>query len=301
MAKRRSTAKDAQNYLYNFAAGGVGLLTVFLAVFGMRSKEIAIVCSERYGTAQQFSLQRTVGVPASAVELQARLGGRDWGIIENASIVKTADGPSPLALQVNLPKPSDPKTPLGLGFAWLLADAKPAHSACLTYQVMAPSDFEYGEGGVLPGLFGGDTAIAPQRGKDIVKSSFGTHLIWGSDGRFSVRVITADEPDNLTFRPLGERPPTMAVGRWVPIEQEIVLNDEGQSNGLLRIWVDGQLSYESTKMMWRKTEAGLFRGADVRVHYARTSLEPSRGPKPTSLLLSPVETRWMEPQPPVVR
>jgi hypothetical protein len=296
MANRRSAARDSQAYLFNFAAVGVGAITIFLAVFGLRTKEIAAVCSERYGTAMQFSLQRSAGEPASVSELQARLGGRDWGVIENGSVVKTADGPSALALQVNLPKTSDPKMPLGLGFTWLLAGAKTAKAGCLTYQVMLPKDFEYGEGGVLPGLFGGDTPATPQGGKDIIKSSFGTHVIWDAEGRLSLRVASAAEQDSLVFKPIGHIPAVLVSGRWVPIEQEVVLNDEGESNGVLRVWIDGTLKLEATNIMWRKTTAGLLRGADVRAHFSRGGLDVSRGPKSTNIRLSPIETRWVEQQ-----
>lgn len=292
LAKNRSVAKGSQAYLFNFAAVGVGAITIFLAVFGTRSKVIASVCSERYGVATQFSLQRSAGEPASAAELQARLGGRDWGVIENASVVTLADGPSPLVLQVNMPKTTDGNSPLGLGFTWLLADAKPAYAACLSYQVMVPADFENGQGGVLPGLFGGDTAAAPRSRTDLVKTSFGTHVIWGSDGQLSVRVASADAQDNLAYLSLGEKV-AVTPGRWMAIDQELVLNTEGQSNGMLRVWIDGQLKLETFGLAWRKTDAGVFRGADVRAHFARNSLEPARGPKPTNIRLTPIETRWI--------
>lgn len=292
MAKKRSTAKDSQSYLFNFAAVGVGTITIFLAIFGTRSKEVASACSERYGVATQFSLQRSAGEPASAAELQAGLGGRDWGVIENASVVKLADGPSPLVLQVNMPKTSDKNAPLGLGFTWLLADAKSAQAACLSYQVMVPPDFEYGEGGVLPGLFGGETAAAPKSRADLVKTSFGTHLVWSSDGQLSLRIASADALQNLAYQTLGENV-ALPRGRWLPIEQEVVLNDEGESNGLLRVWIDGKLKLETGGLMWRKTNGGVFRGADVRAHFSHNGLDPSRGPKPTNIRLTPIETRWI--------
>lgn len=292
MAKRGSSTKGLEGYLFNFAAVGVGASTVLLAIFGMPAKEVAAICSERYGIATQFSLQRSAGEPASAVELQARLGGRDWGIVENASVVKTPNGPAALALQVNMPKSTAASGPFGAGFTWLLADAKPAGAVCLSYQVMVPSDFEFGDGGLLPGVFGGATATAPKDGKDLVSSSFGTHLVWGKDGRLGMRVATASDTGAVEFKALGaEQQPVLATGRWVPIEQEIVLNADGQSNGLLRVWVDGQLKLES-KTAWRASDKSLFQGIDVRAHHGRSGLETLRSPNATNIRLSPIEARW---------
>jgi hypothetical protein len=296
MAKRRSDAKGIESYLFNFAAIGVGATTVLLAVFGMRSKEVAPVCSERYGVATQFSLQRSAGEPASAVELQSRLGGRDWGVAENASIEKTPDGPSALALKVRMSKPAATAVngTSGLGFTWLQSDAPKASAACLTYQVMLPKDFDYGEGGVLPGVFGGATSAAPKDGKEQVKSSFGTHLLWGKDGGLSLRMAMAGETADWGVKPLGPvQQPFLDVGRWVPIEQEIVLNSAGMSNGLLRVWIDGQLKLELSNIAWRTDESSLLQGVDVRAHFARGTLAPSPAPVATDLRLSPVEARWL--------
>jgi len=41
---------------------------------------------------------------------------------------------------------------------------------------------------------------------------------------------------------------TFARGRWYAVETEIKLNTPGQSDGLLRIWIDGKLIAEKTQM-----------------------------------------------------
>jgi hypothetical protein len=290
MAKRRSN--NMQSYLFNFAAIGVGASTALLAIFGMRSKVMEVPCSERYGIATQFSLQRGAGEPASAAELQARLGGRDWGVGENASVVKTPEGPGLLALHVNLPQPTTKSGRSGLGFTWLLANTQPAQAACLSYQVMVPNDFEYGDGGILPGLFGGATTAPPQDGKDQVSSSFGTHILWARDGRLSLRMALASDTGGADFKHLGPVAPQLERGRWVPIEQEIKLNTDDMNDGLMRVWVDGQLKLEMLNVAWRANEVSMFRGVDVRAHFAHGTLEAVRPPLATSIRLSPIEARW---------
>jgi hypothetical protein len=289
MAKSRSAAKQSQSYLFNFAATGVGAVTILLAIFGSRSKEIITPCSERYGAATQFSLQRSNGELSSSAELQSRLGGRDWGVLENARVIKTPDGPAPLALQVNLPKSADPVTPYGMAFTWLIAEAKPVESVCFSYQVWMPPDFEFGEGGILPGVFGGETSDAPRAGKDIVKTSFGTHYVWNNEGLLSLRVASND-PDVLTTVSLGESPPRLALGRWMLLEQELALNTT-DAEGLLRVWVDGKLMHENVAMNWRQSETAVFRGVDARAHFTHGGLLPARGPKATRMILSPIELR----------
>jgi hypothetical protein len=293
MAKRRSTAKESQSYLFNIAAVGVGATTVLLAVFGMRTKDVATPCSDRYGVATQLSLQRGAGELMSGAELQARLGGRDWGVVEHASVIKTPGGPSAVALQVNMPKPATADKTSGLGFTWLMAEAEPARSVCLSYQVMVPKDFQYGDAGVLPGVFGGETSVAPKDKPDLVNSSFGTHLHWVKDGRLVIRVATAGETGAISYENVGSQPGSlMERGKWQSIEQEITLNADGQSNGLLRVWIDGVLKLEKSNIGWRTKQTSQFRGVDVRAQYSNGTLAPAAAPTSTTLQLSPVEVRW---------
>jgi hypothetical protein len=288
VAKKQQTfANPSQNYLFNFASIGVGISTVLLAIFGMKGKDIAPPCSERFGIATQFSLQSS-GQPATATELQAGLGGRDWGVIENASVVKTPGGPRTMALQVNLPKSSG--APGGLSFTWLQTRTEPAVAACLSYQVRLPADLEFGQGALLPGLFGGETDAAPKAGADRVATSFGTHLAWNGDGRLSVRIATADP--NPGWLSLGKVPLQIERGRWVSVEQEVVLNHVGAANGILRVWIDGKMQLEHEALPWRVSDSARFQGVDVRAHYVRGDLIPSISPKPSAIQLSPFELSW---------
>jgi hypothetical protein len=173
----------------------------------------------------------------------------------------------------------------------MISDAQPAQAACLSYQVMLPKDFEFGNGGLLPGLFGGDTAAPPKDGRDIVLTSFGTHVSWTQDGGLGLRVVT--EGGEITVQPLGvNQPLIMGLGRWVSIDQEVVLNSDGIADGLLRVWVDGQLKLEQSNMPWRLSDAGRFRGVDVRAHFSGGNLTPAKSPTTTSLRLSPIDVRW---------
>lgn len=44
----------------------------------------------------------------------------------------------------------------------------------------------------------------------------------------------------------------LALGRWVPLDLELVLNDVGEANGTLRFWVDGKLATETKGLIFRR-------------------------------------------------
>lgn len=39
--------------------------------------------------------------------------------------------------------------------------------------------------------------------------------------------------------------------RWYAVELQVGMNDPGQPNGILRGWIDGNMAYEKTNMIWR--------------------------------------------------
>ena len=41
-------------------------------------------------------------------------------------------------------------------------------------------------------------------------------------------------------------------GRWVTVEEEIVLNDPARANGIARIWIAGTLRFEATGLVLRR-------------------------------------------------
>ncbi len=47
------------------------------------------------------------------------------------------------------------------------------------------------------------------------------------------------------------RPGRLTRNRWYSVEQYLKLNTPGQSNGVFRAWVDGQLAFERTDLHWR--------------------------------------------------
>jgi hypothetical protein len=294
----RGVVKQASNriptsYYVNAAAVGVAILIAVLAVRGLVTKEDMPQCSDRFGNGTLFGLQDKSGRPIGTNDLQARLGGRDWGLMDNLELVAITGGPAPVAMRVGLPrlaaKPDDDKpVRSGAGFTWLLPKLATATAACLTYSIRLPEDFNFGAGGGLPGLFGGETNDAPSAARS---ASFAVRNGWGENGAARVRIATTENTKGLLFTVDPDRQ-LLERGRWIRIEQEVVLNRPGAEDGSLRIWVDGKLRFENTRMVLRKGEGSLFRGVLADVHYGDTGQMLQAVPKSTALQVTPFEVRW---------
>ena len=279
--------------IVNSAAGVVALLMVVLAVRGIMHKEIVPQCSERFANGTLFGLQNKAGAPIGAPDLQARLAGRDWGLLENLKLVAMKDGPAAVAMQIAMPKHAakpdeDVQPKSGMGFTWLLPSIAEAKAACLTYNVMLPEAFDFGAGGMLPGLFGGETAEMPS---PTTKGAFMVRNTWGPDGLAKVRTVTSTEPRGLGFQ-IDPESLQLPRGRWVRIEQELVLNTPGADDGILRLWVDGKLYHENLKFAARSDERAQFRGVIADVHYGTSGQTLTAVPKSTSIQVTPFELRW---------
>ncbi len=290
---KQSVTRIPVRFYINAAAGFVAVAIVALAVRGALVTEDVEQCSERYGNGTLFGLQDKSGAALTTIDLQGRLAGRDWGLHENAKIVPLKDGPSPVALQISLPKVAEkteggaqPKS--GMGFTWLPSKLPNAKAACLTYNVWLPEDFNFGTGGSLPGLFGGETSDTPTMR---TKASFSARNAWTGDGQPQIRAITATTPQGVIYSSDSDTI-VLPRGRWVRLEQEIVLNQPGEEDGILRIWVDKKLRFSNTEMSFRKDDRSTLRGVIADVHYSNSALTAMPSPKTTSLQMTPFELYW---------
>ena len=290
---KQSVTRIPARFYINAAAGFVAVAIVALAVRGILYQDDVAQCSERYGNGTLFGLQDKSGGPISTTDLQGRLAGRDWGLMENIKIVPLKDGPAPVALQISLPKVPE-KTEggtaarSGMGFTWLPSKLSSAKAACLTYSVWLPEDFNFGTGGSLPGLFGGETTDSPTLK---AKAAFSARNSWTDEGVAQVRTITADEPKGAIYSS-DSSSVTLPRGRWVRLEQEVVLNQPGEEDGVLRVWIDGKLRLASTEIVFRKDERSTLRGVIADVHYSNAALAAAPSPKSTSLRMTPFELYW---------
>jgi len=276
----RMTSPKHLDRLINVAGALVVLFVLGYVAFEALHTEVEQPCSARYPAATRLSLQTSEGKPLSAIQLQARAGLRDIGVIDNASVVEVQNGPSPDALEVKLRKlpagadPSD-KARNGIEFRWAPPGMAKATSACLSYSVWLPDGFEFGGGGFLPGVFGGS------RDTGTMADGLSVSPQWDGEGR---PVLTAIGSGGV-HRMLGTAEP-LPMNRWVKVEQEIVLNDPGAENGRARLWIDGTPTIDDSRVPLRNDTDVLLSGVLVAIGYHQMPAQPG------VLRLSPFQISW---------
>ena len=260
----------------------VGVVRTWLAPTALRT------CSERYATTMIFPLERD-GVVLTATDIQARTGGQDAGLLENLDVISLKRGPVPIAMNVRLPKgsaaPNSSVVPKGgISFPWQPRSLKDKSAVCLSYQMLLPSDFDFNLGGALPGLFGQPDVSDQSNDRFLVR------LAWHQGGGASAtNFVTLD---GKKYKQLADADGfTIPRGRWVKIDQEVILNEPDQENGILRVWLDGALAIDKADIAYRVKPTLSLTGVEADMFYNGEDVA-GRAPVDASVLLSPFEIRW---------
>lgn len=277
-------------------AGAVAALIVagWIGISWLDRDEPAI-CEGRYAVSTRLDLTTASGRPVALSELQARLGSSEWGLLENASVLEPESGQKFPALAVTLRKGTGAgyktdQTRGGIGFTWLPAEMRGAapKAACLSYRLFFPEDFNFAAAGTLPGLSIG--AAFDPRAEPAVGSGAAVRAGWNKEGSVFVSVqYAAEEGWKSPFAVSSKR--RWPTGRWVNVEQEVILNDPGKKNGIVRIWLDGELAGENKKVGLRGDETLSLAGVRADVNYGSVTSN-SEAPKDTEIRMTPFAVRW---------
>lgn len=273
--------------VFNAAAGLVGVAALVAAVRAVLMPATLAPCTERYNSMTAFALERA-GAPLTAEDLQASLGGRDVGVIDNVTVAPVKDAPAPLAMSVVLAKATAPQqgpaeSKGGATFPWEPRVLQGKTSACLSYQVLLPAGFDFQRGGALPGIAGADAGEGDK---------FLARIAWRpkAAGGATVRIT-----ENGTMRafPAERQAFEFPHGKWVKLEQEVVLNTPKNNDGVLRVWVDGTLAIDRADMSYRAKPDVTISGVSVDVFYGASpdEVQPAL-PKEAKVWLTPLEVRW---------
>ncbi len=268
---------NVNSILFNAAGAGVVLIVAGYIVRSFIIGEDIPQCSQRYTNGQQLSLQSARGVALSPLELQARVSSREWGLLNNARVVEASDK-SAMYLQVamtsaaNEPVDSEaaPTTTNGVGFAWQPQSMSGTRAACLSYRVYLPKDFSFAGPGWLPGLFAASSVAELDEAQP--KAGFVSRLGWKKDGVLGMEFRTPASAGHW-LAAKGMRWPT---DRWVTIQQEIVLNSKDKANGLVRLWIDGELKVETNSINLGATEHTVLSGVVADIGYNRDRSQTGR-------------------------
>jgi hypothetical protein len=285
MPENAMSMPSTKTILFNAAASLVAILAVVGVVRTWLVPSTMQPCSERHSTSMVFPLERD-GVVLTATDIQARTGGRDAGLIENVDVIRLKRGPVPIAMSVELPKGSAAPTSSvvpkgGLSLPWQPRTLKDKSTVCLSYQILLPSDFDFNLGGVLPGVFGG---VEQSNDRFLVQ------LGWRQGG--AIGATNHVTLDGKKWKQQAEAEGyTIPRGRWVKIDQEVILNEPDLENGVLRVWLDGALAIDKADIAYRVKPDIALAGVAADVFYNGEDVS-GRAPADAKVMLSPFEIRW---------
>lgn len=270
--------------LFNVSGIGALLFAGGYIVISAFTTERIESCTHRYPAGMQFALDGPSGAALTPNELQGMLGWRQWGITENAKVTGLSNAPGKKVLRVNLKdvKPDDGTIAKnGVGFFWPIEKVRTVRAACMSYRVYLPSDFKFEAAGRLPGLAGDSSGVDAMRPGDT--ASFAARVGWSPDGTVGTEVLT---PDSVRTWRIGGKSHVWPRGKWVKVEQEIVLNTSGKSDGAVRLWLDGALIGDETGLSLRGNSNTGFAGvvSDIGLLGAVKT--------PPKLFISPPIVHW---------
>lgn len=275
----------------NAAVALIGVLSVAVIVRNYLASEEVLACAERYEQGVMYSVERRAGELASGADLQARMAGRDWGVIENVNAVATGREEFKHALEIRIPKgahgPAGTDIKSGMSFPWTPRSLKRTGSACLGYRVWFAPGFEFAMGGRLPALKAkGRTGDE----KALAASEISARMVWGPGGKGDMIVVAgsgngarmvANERAVATFEP----------GRWTQIEFEVALNTPEQRDGILRVWIDGELKADRRNVVFREAPDVAIDGIASEV-IAGTVDPGTAARREMRVRVTPFELRW---------
>lgn len=260
------------------------ILGIYLTWDFTRSNEVP-VCSARFGVPTQMSFQKADGSVLSPPEFQARVGIDERGVIEKTRMTRVI-GDKPLLLNIALGGPSSEDT--GVRFGWTLPGIDKASGACLVYNVLVPSDFNFANGGKLPGLV--SQSNGPVADDDV--GGFHAALSWNDQGNLTQFVEYHGSSAALIKTPNLSQTTAALLhrGKWVRIEQEVVLNRPDATDGILRLWVDGRLVSDSPQIGLRPHGGLNLKGMLADIGYFASHLPGDR--RPTNVQFTPPMMSW---------
>lgn len=286
------SSKTSVDTIMKITGGGaVALCAVYAIAAHMLNGSVAPGCMPDYELAATFDLHSSYGAPLSPIELQARAGIGEVGLMQNARVVPVSDGPTPLAIDVSLARvrSEDPSqaTASGIDFVWRPSALSGARSACLRYSVFVPESFEWGQGGYLPGLFGNDDSGS---GVDPNAAPLRLRTRWHRDGLAELHarapVITA-----ANGRVFAARDKRLRRGQWSTIEQELVLNSPSAADGSIKMWLNGELILNDRRIEFAGQQPLTIDGVLAAVsHFSAPRTESPNDA--LRLQISPLELAW---------
>ena len=141
--------------------------------------------------------------------------------------------PSERFLRVSYPKNKWGSRDSGASF---MVELPPQREHRCSYRVRFPNEFDFVKGGKLPGLAGGTATTGMQRPNG---DGWSARFMWRTGGELVLYLYHMDQAKRqgddirLSYR--------VPKGKRIQLTQTVTVNDPGQANGQVRIWIDGFL------------------------------------------------------------
>ncbi|KZT74051.1 polysaccharide lyase family 14 protein [Daedalea quercina L-15889] len=168
--------------------------------------------------------------------------------------------------------PGNPGTPQGgADFYATPLDVRGARRVALEYSVFFPEDFDWVQGGKLPGIYGGKVGCS---GGDAAVTCFSTRLMWRAGGAGELYLYA---PKDKQTKALCSTPPQsvcdaayglsvgrgsfhFAPGNWTRVRQTVTLNTPGEQDGGFLLEVNGAPVIDRSDVFYRDAAAPTFFG-----------------------------------------
>ncbi|KAJ6606219.1 hypothetical protein DFH09DRAFT_966411 [Mycena vulgaris] len=167
-------------------------------------------------------------------------------------------------------------------------DMTTAKTLTFGYSVFFEEGFDFNMGGKLPGLYGGnslDIATGCSGGRRSTEC-YSVRLMWRTDGMgeiysylpdydvdgFEANKVVCDVAPKSECNPtygasVGRGAFTFPTGEWTTVSQRVKLNDVGQANGEMQLWVNGQSVIDVSGIILRDSDSGRHRGIQFQTFF----------------------------------
>jgi hypothetical protein len=171
-------------------------------------------------------------------------------------------------------------------------DLSTAKEATFGYSVYFAKGFGFQKGGKLPGIYGGNSdeiAVSCSGGRRSTEC-FSARLMWRAEGagefytylppytdsRFAAnkkQCNVAPQSDcNPTYgASIGRGSFHFATGAWTTVSERVRLNDVGQANGELELFVNGKSVINVKGLILRDSASGKMRGIQMQTFFGGSS------------------------------
>ena len=180
-----------------------------------------------------------------------------------------SDTPTGTGSSLSVSYPEDEVRTKQTGAQWQLELDAEYEEAFLSYRVKFADGFDFARGGKLPGLAGGTapTGNAPAEGDN----GWTGRLMWltesrgepGAPEQLTSQAISYAKYTDSGFDQDGRNEDEIHwvdsdgsrtefnSGEWYEITQRVKMNTPGESDGIIQIWLNGQLVHNQTDVLFR--------------------------------------------------